>query len=532
MRKVKVLFLAADPSLGRPGGVPLQLDEELRQIRKQVRQARYAQRLVLEPHGAVRAEDLMNFLEHTDAQVVHFSGHGGNEGLVLVGRGGHSRHPVDAAVLKKLFHTYHGTVRLVVLSACSSQAEAQAIADVVGCAIGTSSVISDDAAITFNGRFYRSIANGHSVQRAFDDACLALDVYRMPKHEYPVLVVRKGVDPAGLVLVKTYRPVPRRLLAAGTACVMMAAIINWPEDVYPELTASDIACGTESTTQGLQPLAASTQGAASTTAAEPAGAAAALANAKAFYRVRNYAAAASAFGQAAEDGNGEAMGCLGYMYLFGRGMDPKPDVGYRWVHQAATKERDPHGMYALAIAYLTGTGTMAREHLAKDWFEKSANLGYAEAMRSLGDLYRQKMNPSGYDTALFWFKKAVDAGSLDARVDLGLMYEFGWGVPRDPATALKWYQSAAAGGSARGMWAVGQSYQKGAGVARDYRQAMKWYRKAADAGSADAMNSIGVLYENGLGARKSQGKAYRWYKRAENAGSQLAKGNLGKFADN
>ena len=522
-RKVKVLFFTADPRLGRPNGEPLDLDEELRQIRYHVRQARYGHRLVFEPHGAARADDLIDMLENNDARVVHFSGHGGNAGLVLVGRGGHRTHPVDAAALGKLFRTYQGPIRLAVLSACSSRNEAQAIADVVGCAIGTSSEISDKAAITFSSRFYRAIANGHSVQRAFDEARLALQVHNVPEPEYPVLVCRTGVDPADLVLVKTLRIVPHRTVTAAAAFVLTFLAIAsdvFAKDVLPELTASDIACGAASPT-GVKSAAASGTPSPSTGSEAP------LANAKAFYQARNYAEAIPAFIQAAEAGNGEAMGCLGYMYLKGRGMNPQPATGIAWLRQAARGERDPHGMYALAMAYLNGEGVDAAEHLAEDWLLKAAQeRSYPEAMRSLGSFYQHKMNDSSYQKALMWYGKAVKAGSVDAMVDLGMMYEFGRGIRPDKAAALTWYRSAAHAGSARGMFAVGQSYHKGAGVARDYKEAMVWYRKAACRGSAEAMNSVGVLYENGLGVWKSRGKAVRWYERAAQAGSPLAKGNL------
>jgi TPR repeat protein len=527
MRNVKVLFFSADPSLGRPGGVPLELANEMREIQEHVKRARYGHRLQLEAHGAARADDLLDFLEHTDASVVHFSGHGESRGIVLVGRDGCSPHPVSAPALRRVFREYHGTVRLVVLSACSSHQEAQAVADVVGCAIGTTSAISDDAATTFNSWFYRSIGNGHSVQRSFEIACMRLEVDRVPEQEYPKIFHRKGVDPADLVLVKTVRLVPRRVVAATVACAVVTKVVVCQPPVPPEPTVSDLACSAESTTD-VRTLSGS-RGAASATPAEPAGPAGDVAIAKAFYRNRNYADAAEAFEQAATDGNGEAMGCLGYMYMYGRGMKPQPVTGFELVRKAARDKRDPHAMYALANAYLAGVGTVAREHLARTWFENAAELGYAEAMRSLGELHRLKMNDSSHHQALTWYHEAVKAGSADAMVDIGKMYEFGGGVRRDPATALQWYRSAAAAGSLQGLWAIGYSYQNGIGVERDFRKAMSWYRRAAKAGSAEAMNSIGVLYDNGLGVRTNHAQANRWYRRAAQAGSDHARGNLGAF---
>jgi TPR repeat protein len=527
MKKVKVLFFTADPRLGRPGGEPLELAEDLRQIRRHVRQARYGHRLVFDPHGAARADDLIDLLENTDAQVVHFSGHGGEEGLQLVGRGGQRPHLVDAAALKRLFRTGHGAVRLAVLSACSSEAEAQAIADVVGCAIGTLTEIGDDAAITFNSRFYQAIANGHAVHHAHEKACAALQVHRIPKREYPRVFVRDSrADLADLVLVKTHRIVPSRMAAAVVAFVLTSAMVRIPpRPVLPELTASDVACGAVSPVSGIRSPAGG-GAAASERPGEPMGAAATLANAKAFYQARNYDEAAHAFEQAAQAGNGEAMGCLGYMYLSGRGRDPQPATGIEWLRRAASEERDAHGMYALAMAYLNGHGGDRVEHLADDWLEKAAAQDYAEAMRSLGILHQAKMNDSSYRQALDWYRKALNAGSVDARVDIGRMYEWGLAVRRNPAEAYRWYHSAAVARSPHGMLAVGKSYEKGVGVPQDYAQAMRWYRKAAKAGSAEAMNSMGVLYENGLGVRKSRGKAIRWYEHAAQAGSPLAKGNL------
>jgi hypothetical protein len=108
---------------------------------------------------------------------------------------------VEAEVLKDLFKVFHGDIRLVVLNACFSFAQAQAIAEAVGCAIGTRGKISDDAAITFGAAFYRALAFGHSVQAAYDQARLALRLEHFEDHECPELVVHPGFDPRRLVLV-------------------------------------------------------------------------------------------------------------------------------------------------------------------------------------------------------------------------------------------------------------------------------------------------------------------------------------------
>jgi hypothetical protein len=89
----------------------------------------------------------------------------------------------------------------VVLNACFSLPQAEAIAASVGCAIGTGGPISDEGAITFGGAFYRALAFGQSVQAAYDQARTALALEHVDDRECPRLVVRPDVDPARLVLV-------------------------------------------------------------------------------------------------------------------------------------------------------------------------------------------------------------------------------------------------------------------------------------------------------------------------------------------
>src|SRR3982750_3413696 len=104
MNKLKVLFFAADPHSAPPTGTSrrLLLDEDVRQIRRRVRAAAHRDDVEFDVHWAVRTKDLMQALNETHPRVVHFSGHGGSGGLVLVGPDGREPHSVDAAALKQL----------------------------------------------------------------------------------------------------------------------------------------------------------------------------------------------------------------------------------------------------------------------------------------------------------------------------------------------------------------------------------------------------------------------------------------------
>jgi CHAT domain len=216
MPKLEVLFFSADPKSAPPHGRSprLLLDEDMRRIQEKVRAARHRDAIRFEWRPAARPDDLIQALNEVKPQVVHFSGHGGSEGLVLVGEDGLPQR-VGAAALTHLFRVFRGDIRLVVLNACFSVAQARAIADCVGCAIGTRGEISDGAAITFGASLYRAIAFGHSVQAAFDQARASLALEHIAEADCPELLCADNIDPEKLFLIPAAETIaPERPAAA------------------------------------------------------------------------------------------------------------------------------------------------------------------------------------------------------------------------------------------------------------------------------------------------------------------------------
>jgi TPR repeat protein len=87
---------------------------------------------------------------------------------------------------------------------------------------------------------------------------------------------------------------------------------------------------------------------------------------------------------------------------------------------------------------------------------------------------------------------------------------------------------------------LGYVYESGYGTTWSYRDAIAWYRKAADAGSPLGMYHVGVLYETGgdnlsstfeLGARKDRQQAISWYRKAAQLGEQCAKDALNRLGE-
>ena len=121
---------------------------------------------------------------------------------------------------------------------------------------------------------------------------------------------------------------------------------------------------------------------------------------------------------------------------------------------------------------------------------------------------------------------AAKQGEAYAQFNLGIMYEYGDGVPENDAEAVKWYRKAADQGYADAQYNLGLMYNDGEGVPENDAEAVKWYRKAADQGYADAQSNLGVMYYGGDGVPENNIRAYVWLSMAKAQGNAGAAGNI------
>jgi len=140
------------------------------------------------------------------------------------------------------------------------------------------------------------------------------------------------------------------------------------------------------------------------------------------------------------------------------------------------------------------------------WSVHAAETVHTEATGQ--DLYRRGYYPE----ALAEWKKAVDeTNSPGAAFRLGEEYFDAKIVARDIPTAIKYYEIGAKGGDARAQMDLGGMYDKGWGVSRDASKAAKWYEAAAIQGMAQAQYNIGTMYQSGEGVGEDQVKAYMYF---------------------
>ena len=115
-----------------------------------------------------------------------------------------------------------------------------------------------------------------------------------------------------------------------------------------------------------------------------------------------------------------------------------------------------------------------------------------------------------YATAFRLMKPLAEKGDAKARHNLGVMYDYGRGVPQDYTNALKWYRMAAEHGIPEAQHNLGLMYYQGQGVPQNYAEAAKWYRRAAEQGMADSQVNLGIMYYQGQGVSRDYVLAHMW----------------------
>lgn len=195
-KQIEILFLAANPS----DETKLRLGAEATRIKEALESASNRNFQFFEEH-AIRLDSLQRTILRRNATIVHFSGHGSDEGRLvfedLSGRGV----TADSKAIAEIFRLASENTRLIVLNACYSEEQARALAVHVDAVIGMRSAICDESAIAFAKSLYETLGEGRSVRTAFDLAKNYLKLQQLPGAELLVLVERSGVPAASVQLL-------------------------------------------------------------------------------------------------------------------------------------------------------------------------------------------------------------------------------------------------------------------------------------------------------------------------------------------
>ena len=184
----KILILAAIPH-------GLRLDTEIRSIEEAIRRATNRDLFEIKVRTAVRPQDIRRAIAEEQPQIVHFCGHGLEDGSLLLEDDGGNNKPVSPFGLASLFELHSDYVKCVLLNACYSEQSAEAIKQHINYVIEMNNPIEDKAAIAFSQGFYDGLGYKNSVnqdvfQRAFNEGMVAIKLENLSQGAIPVLKKR------------------------------------------------------------------------------------------------------------------------------------------------------------------------------------------------------------------------------------------------------------------------------------------------------------------------------------------------------
>lgn len=169
----------------------LRLDKEIREIEEAIRRAVRRERFEIIIKTAVRPQDIRRTIAEECPQIVHFCGHGYEDGSLLLEDDGGNNKPIPPEGLAALFELHADYVDCVLINACYSEKSAEAISQYINYVIGMNQPIGDRAAIAFAQGFYDGLGyeasdNQDVFQRAFDEGRVAIKLEHLAEGQIPV----------------------------------------------------------------------------------------------------------------------------------------------------------------------------------------------------------------------------------------------------------------------------------------------------------------------------------------------------------
>lgn len=192
-----ILMLTANPT----DTSSLRLAQEERDVRNGLDRSKERDTITLYSRHAVRHQDVRRAMLDYSPNIVHFSGHGLTEGIVLEDEQGRA-HIVSTNALATLFELFAQDIHCVVLNACYSESQAKAIVQHIPYVVGMNKAIGDKAAIEFAISFYDAIGAGRPIEFAYKLGCNAIQMAGIPEHLTPVLKKKADVSPIKTPLIR------------------------------------------------------------------------------------------------------------------------------------------------------------------------------------------------------------------------------------------------------------------------------------------------------------------------------------------
>ena len=215
----------------------------------------------------------------------------------------------------------------------------------------------------------------------------------------------------------------------------------------------------------------------------------------------------------------------GKNFLHGLGVEKNPALALEHFQKAA-ELGNIESPGAIGYFYSAGLVVEKDEVKAAEWFQKGSDKGSAVAKFNLGRFHLDgKGGLSGSDNGLALMEEAAAKGLPEAHTALAEIYFLGLDNPQhtpDYTKAAPHVRAAAANGEAAVINMLGVMKQSGLGMDADLQGAEECFRQAALKGDFKAQSNLGHLLNPESKKRSRRIEAMAWIIIAANQGEPLA----------
>lgn len=157
----------------------------------------------------------------------------------------------------------------------------------------------------------------------------------------------------------------------------------------------------------------------------------------------------------AAQGNTDAMVLLGMRYTAGEAQNYEKAIA---LFQSAADKNNADGEYYMGVAYLNGLGVPKDDAKAAAWFRRGADHDHEVAQYWFGEMLSKGRGglTADWNAALPYFVKAARRAVTNAFIEIGTMYNYGFGgLPVDYEKSASCFRVAARFGSQIAQYNVG-----------------------------------------------------------------------------
>lgn len=191
--KTRIGFLSTNPDPNEP----LRTDKEVKEIKAEVRGAKFFAQSLIEHIPAADLKSLLQLLNDFEPDILQFSGHGGGQSLYF----DDSSHAlaggvfVDFDLINGVLSALNKPPRLLVFSACDTLDGAEQFLKSSEAVVAMSSSIGDSSAIVFSANFYSALLSGQNLESALQQGKVLLKAMGKKDADFPTVITKDGVYP-------------------------------------------------------------------------------------------------------------------------------------------------------------------------------------------------------------------------------------------------------------------------------------------------------------------------------------------------